>query len=109
VDYLLQVFKALANDRRLQMIELLLDREDLPIEGIASRLKIPLATRCRNLKVLERTYLVSSRGKKGYVFYRLNQPDGHAYNRLVLELIKRRKRKKNRNRLRSAAARQERT
>jgi predicted transcriptional regulator len=66
VDYLLQVFKALANDRRLQTIELLLDRGDLPIEGIASRLKIPLATCCRNLKVLERTYLVSSRRRKGY-------------------------------------------
>ncbi len=103
MDYLLQVFKALANDRRLQMIELLLDRGDLPIEGIASRLKIPLATCCRNLKVLERTYLVTSRRRRGHVFYRLNPPDGHAYNRLVLDLIKRRKRKKNRNRLRSAA------
>jgi len=44
MDYLLQIFKALANERRLKMIEFLLDRGELSIEEIARNLRIPNAT-----------------------------------------------------------------
>lgn len=95
MDYLLQVFKALANDRRLRILELLLDKGELHIENMASELKIPLATCCRNLKILEKTYIISSRRNKGHVLYKLNKPDDHIYNKRIFELIRTRRTKKN--------------
>jgi DNA-binding transcriptional ArsR family regulator len=69
MDYLLQIFRALGYERRLKIIELLLEKGELSIEEIASAIKIPLTTCCRNLKVLERAYLVNSRRKSGQVFF----------------------------------------
>ncbi len=88
MDYILQLFKALANDRRLKIVELLLDKGELLIEDIAHTLKMPLATCCRNLKILEKAYIVLSRHKKGRVLYKLNQPHTHIYNKLIMKLIK---------------------
>jgi len=88
MDYLLQLFKAVSNERRLKIVELLLKEGELVVEKIAQKLKIPLATCCRNLKILEKAYVVESRRKKGYALYRLNKPDKHIYNRLLIELIK---------------------
>ena len=91
MDYLLQLFKGLANETRLKIVELLLDGREYSIEDIANKLKIPFATCCRNLKIMERVYLIESRRKLGYVFYRLNKPDKHMYNKLIVELVKLRK------------------
>ena len=44
MDYLLQVFKALAHDRRLRIIELLSERREFTIEVLSSELKIPFAS-----------------------------------------------------------------
>ena len=88
MDYLLQLFKGVANETRLKIIELLLKGDERSIEDIANELKIPFATCCRNLKILERVYLVESKRKMGYVFYRLNKPDKHIYNKLIVELVK---------------------
>ncbi|MCX7661814.1 MAG: metalloregulator ArsR/SmtB family transcription factor [Candidatus Omnitrophica bacterium] len=87
MDYLLQIFKAVANETRVKIIELLMDNEEHKIEEIAERIKIPFATCCRNLKILERVYIVNSKRKGGYVFYSLNKPDTHIYNRRIFELI----------------------
>ena len=94
MDYLLQLFKGVANERRLKIAELLLKEGELPIEEIAEKLKIPLATCCRNLKILEKVYFVSSRRKGGYVLYRLNKPDKHIYNTKIIDMIKIRNQKK---------------
>jgi DNA-binding transcriptional ArsR family regulator len=91
MDYILQVFKALAHERRLKILELLLEKGELSIEEIARQLKIPSTTCCRNLKILERVYLVNSRRKENRVFYSLNLPKGHPYNKLIFQLIKLRK------------------
>jgi DNA-binding transcriptional ArsR family regulator len=94
MDYILQIFKALANGRRLKIVELLLERGEIPIENIARELKIPLATCCRNLKILERVYLVNSKRREGLVFYSLNKPETHVYNKLLIELIRFRQKRK---------------
>ena len=65
MDYVLQLLKAFANERRLQIVKLLLKKGELFIEEIAEELKIPLATCCRNLKILEKAYVVLSRYKNG--------------------------------------------
>lgn len=88
MDYLLQIFRALAHERRLKIIELLLEKEELSIEEISSELKIPFATCCRNLKILERVYLLNSQRRRGRVYYKLNRPTEHVYNKLLIKLIK---------------------
>ncbi|OPX30004.1 MAG: hypothetical protein B1H08_02675 [Candidatus Omnitrophica bacterium 4484_171] len=94
MDYLLQLFKSVANERRLEIAELLLKEGELPIEEIAEKLKIPLATCCRNLKALEKVYFVSSRRKRGRALYKLNKPDKHIYNIKIIDMIKIRNQKK---------------
>ena len=93
MDYLLQLFKSLANDTRLEILKLLIKSKDkeISIEDIASMLKIPFATCCRNLKIMERVYIIKSKRKNGYVFYSLNKPNKHIYNSKIIQLIKLRK------------------
>lgn len=93
MDYLLQLFKGVANQTRIRIVELLLDNKEHTIEELSEKLKIPIATCCRNLKILEKVYLVESRRRRGFVFYRLHNPTKHVYNKLLLELISLRKRR----------------
>ena len=75
MDYILQLLKAFANERRLEMVRLLLKKGEISIEEIAKELKIPLATCCRNLKILEKAYVVLSRYRNGKALYKLNNPN----------------------------------
>ncbi len=94
MDYVLQLFKSVANERRLRIIELLLEKGELSIDEIAKALDIPPASVCRNLKILERAYLVTSRLINGGVLYRLNQPKKHFYSRHIMELVRRRQKER---------------
>jgi DNA-binding transcriptional ArsR family regulator len=91
MDFLTQLFKGVANERRLEMLELLLDEKEVPIEEIASRLKIPEATCCRNLKILERVHIVRSHRRNERVFYSRDDAQGFFYNRTIIDLIRRKK------------------
>ena len=91
MDYLLQLFKGVASQTRLKILQYLADNKEHKIEDIAQTLKVPFATCCRNLKILERIYLIESKRKKGYVFYKLHRPKEHIYNRLIMSLIDLRK------------------
>jgi len=88
MNYVLQLFKAVANERRLKMVKVLLEKGELSIGEIAEELRIPLATCCRNLKILEKAYVVLSRYKNGKALYKLNNPGKHKYNKVIIELIK---------------------
>jgi len=96
MDYLLQVFKALGNKRRFEIVELLLEKKELSLEDIASKLKIPKNTCCRNLKVLERVHLINSKIRNGVAYYSLNHPEDHPYNTPLFNLIKFRKERRQR-------------
>ena len=93
MDYLLQLFKGVANQTRIKIVELLLDNKEHTIEELSEKLRIPIATCCRNLKILEKVYLVESKRRKGFVFYRLHNPTKHIYNKLLIELINLRKKR----------------
>jgi len=94
MDYLLQVFKALGNKRRFEIIELLLEKKELSLEEIAKQLKIPKNTCCRNLKVLEKVHLINSKIRKGNAYYFLNRPKDHPYNSSLFNLIEFRKQRR---------------
>jgi len=91
MDYLLQVFKALGNKRRFEIVELLLEKKEVSLEEIAKELKIPKNTCCRNLKVLERVHLINSKIRNGIAYYYLNHPEDHPYNTPLFNLIRFRK------------------
>ena len=93
MDFLTQLFKSVANERRLQILGLLMGDKEIPLDEIAGRLKIPEATCCRNLKILERVHLVKSHFRNGRVFYSINASSDYVNNKTIIELIGKRKSK----------------
>jgi ArsR family transcriptional regulator len=92
MDLLQKVFKAVANEKRLKMLALLLKNREMELKDIYTNLKIPQATASRNLKILEKNRFLSSRYERGRVFYSLIESDEFPYNKAVLNSIKKRKR-----------------
>lgn len=96
MDLLLRLFKGLANDKRLKIIETLLKQEKITLYNIADRLNLPYKTVARNLKILERAGLVTSHIWRGVAYYSLNDNPALTYNRNLINLISLRlKEKKN--------------
>ena len=85
---MLRIFKAMANQTRIRMMELLLSKGEQGIEEISTRLNIPEATACRNLKILERVSLIKSHIYGGHVFYRIDSSLELLYNPFILEILK---------------------
>ncbi|MCP2599185.1 hypothetical protein NLB65_01870, partial [Candidatus Aminicenantes bacterium AC-335-B20] len=48
------------------------------------------ATCCRNLKILEKVYLVLSKIKDGKAFYKIKNPSEHPYRKALVGLIRHR-------------------
>ena len=94
MKFLTQLFKAVANERRIRILELLLKESNLSAGTIGDKLKIPTATVCRNLKLLERVNLVVSRRRNVVVYYSINANRADVYSQHVLDVIKRRTKKK---------------
>jgi predicted transcriptional regulator len=69
VDFLIKIFKALANEHRVNLLHLLLKKGEREISGLAQDIGIPYKTASRNLKILEQTNLVISRRWQGLVYY----------------------------------------
>jgi len=91
MDLLQKVFKAVANEKRLKMLAILLKNREMELKDIYTNLKIPQATTSRNLKILEKNRFLSSRYERGRVFYSLIESDEFPYNKAVLNSIKKRK------------------
>ena len=89
MDFLVKIFKALANQHRISLLHLLTKKEK-EISELAKELKLPYKTVARNLKILERTNLVISRRWKGQVYYSLRDEDHLEYNKTLYELIEKR-------------------
>ncbi len=94
MNFLLKLFKALANKTRLRMIEILLDRSALTADEFSEMLNIPRATACRNLKILEREDLIKGVRRNVLVYYSLNRDKNRSFNEALIELIKKSKKRK---------------
>ncbi|NWF93989.1 MAG: winged helix-turn-helix transcriptional regulator [Syntrophaceae bacterium] len=90
MDFLVKIFKALANEHRVQLLRLLLGGQEKEISELARTLRLPYKTVARNLKILEQTNLVSSRRWKGMVYYSLRNDPDLEYNRLLYGMISKR-------------------
>lgn len=67
-----QAFKALANEKRIVILKLLLEEKEMFLQGISERLNIPLKTAARNLAVLKAAGFVLSTTKRAQVMYVIN-------------------------------------
>jgi len=90
MDFLIKIFKALANENRVRMINLLLDGKEKEIGAFADTLKLPYKTVARSMKILEHANMVSSRRWGGYVYYVLKRDAGLEYNKFIYEMVKKR-------------------
>jgi len=90
MDFLVKIFKALANENRVRAIHLLLDGKEREIGVIAEILCLPYKTVARNMKILEHANIVSSRRWEGSVFYALKKEPSLEFNRFVYDMVKKR-------------------
>jgi DNA-binding transcriptional ArsR family regulator len=94
MDMLLRLYKAVAYQKRVDMLALLLKHREMALEEIYTALKISQTTASRNLKILERTNFVSSTYKNGRVFYSIVNRDDLYYNKVILDSIQRWKKRR---------------
>ncbi len=81
-----RLFKVLASDRRLMIINLLHLRSELSVGSIAQGIKLSLKSTSKHLLILERAGLVASEQKSRAVYYRLNQ-DWPVFRKALARLI----------------------
>ena len=94
MDYLVRIFKSVANETRVRLLEVLLDSKKETLESLAKVLKLPYKTVSRNLQILEKAMLVRSRRWEGKVYYSVETSTRLIYGREILKLIKKRKLRK---------------
>jgi len=93
MDFLIKIFKALANEHRVKLLHILMKKGEKEISELAQEISIPYKTAARNLKILEQTNLVISRRWQGLVYYSLRSEPGLEYNKALYNLILKRYRK----------------
>ena len=97
MDVLARLFKSVANETRLRLMEHLLHTKEQTVESIAERLDLPYKTVSRNLKILEKAMMVRRRVWQGRVFYSIEDSPRLIYGKAIQNIVKkhsaRRKRK----------------
>jgi len=93
MDFLIKIFKALANEHRVKLLHNLMKKGEKEISELAKEIGIPYKTAARNLKILEQTNLVISRRWQGLVYYSLRSEPSLEYNKTLYNLILKRYRK----------------
>jgi DNA-binding transcriptional ArsR family regulator len=93
MDFLIKIFKALANEHRVRLLHTLMKKGEKEISELAREIGIPYKTAAKNLKILEQTNLVLSRRWQGLVYYSLRNEPGLEYNKTLYNLILKRFRK----------------
>lgn len=73
MQHLEKLLKALANEKRLKILELLKGRRVLNVGEIAKMLDIPLNTVSRHLRILEAVDIVSHTRKRTEIYYKLSK------------------------------------
>ena len=87
MDFLIKIFKALANEHWVKLLHILMKKGEKEISELAHEIGIPYKTAARNLKILEQTNLVISRRWQGLVYYSLRNESGLEYNKKIYNLI----------------------
>ncbi len=87
MDAKLRIFKAVANDKRLRIIKLIARKKRIGLSEIAATLGIPVATACRNLKILETAGLLGSEISAATAKYWLNRNRASLITDQVIKIV----------------------
>lgn len=68
-----QIFKALANDKRIEIIKFLSGAGEKHVTDISAHVHVTIQGTSRHLRLLNNLYILDEVGKDGHVFYSLNQ------------------------------------
>lgn len=71
MTFVTRLFKALANEKRLQILYLLIRKGPLTVGSISERLKFPIQTTSRHLNQLEKVGLVKTRQRRSWIYYQV--------------------------------------
>lgn len=88
MDIATKVFKAVANEKRVRILRLLLKHKELTVEDIAEILKISYKTVSAHLQKLANVNLVKRYQKGLFVFYSINDDKSKIYNSAVIDVLK---------------------
>ncbi len=89
MDIATKVFKAVANEKRIKILKLLLKEDDeMSVESIAESLKIGYKTASQHLQKLANVGLVKKRQKGLYSFYSINYDASKIFNSAILDVLK---------------------
>ena len=83
-----KILKATANERRVRILQMLLEREKLVVNKICKELKISYPSTSKHLAKLESVGLVKKRQENLWVYYSINQDKKKKYNQVFLKFIK---------------------
>lgn len=88
MDILQRLFKSVSGKTRIEILLLLLDREELSVSDIASELGLKISTISRNLGILERDNFVKARYMSSNVFYSIKEDTRYKYNHGILNILR---------------------
>ena len=94
MDVLVRLFKSVANEKRILLLESLLEKGETRLDDLVSYVKLPYKTVSRNLKILEKSMLVKHRTRKGKVYYSIEGSPSLFYGKTLLKLIRRQQSRK---------------
>jgi len=69
--FVTRLFKALANEKRIQILYLLIRKGPLTVGAISERLNFPIQTTSRHLNQLEKVGLVKTRQRESWIYYQV--------------------------------------
>lgn len=82
------VFKALANSKRLEALSIILASGEMGLQEISDLLDMPLKTTSRNMMILKRSGFLHGKTKDGKLIYEINTASGEDYILTLLVLVK---------------------
>lgn len=68
-----QIFKALANDKRINIIRLLPRASEKHVSDISAEVRLSIQGTSRHLRLLNNLYVLNEIGKNGHVYYSFNK------------------------------------
>jgi DNA-binding transcriptional ArsR family regulator len=90
MDIVQRIFKSLAGKTRLDILLLLLEKEELTVNEISFLLNRQVSTISRNLRILEKDNFVKARHTSRNVHYFIKKDEKYKYNLKILKLLKER-------------------
>jgi ArsR family transcriptional regulator len=88
MDALTKSFKAVANERRMRILRILLNKREMSVSQISQGINLSFKSTSRHLLRLEDVGLVKRRQDSLWVYYSINRKGLNRYNQALLQLIK---------------------